>query len=64
MASASDPKKSSIDPACPHLRLILEADMMAQYLTGHYVCEQCGQHFDRPTLKQQSTVTNEEPPSQ
>jgi hypothetical protein len=21
------------------------------YLTGHYVCEQCDQHFDRPPIK-------------
>jgi len=61
MASSSDPlnKKAS----CSHQRLLLEEGQTSHYLSGHYVCEQCGLHFDRPPLKQeQQPPKNQEPP--
>jgi hypothetical protein len=62
MASSTDPKKAPTDPGCPHLRLVLETGATAQYLTGHYVCDQCGEHFDRPPVKPQKSLKNHEPP--
>jgi hypothetical protein len=38
----------------PHLRLVLETTPGAAYLTGEYVCEECGQQFHRPPVKQPS----------
>jgi len=32
---------------CPHPRLLLETSSKG-YLTGAYVCEQCGQKFEKP----------------
>jgi len=60
MASLFDPKSKKV--SCPHLRLILEEGPTAQYLSGHYVCEQCGLHFDRPHLKEEPFDTRQEPP--
>ena len=63
MASSFDPKNQK--GSCPHLRLVLEEGPSAHYLSGHYVCEQCGLHFDRPPVKQQpSETTQESPPGQ
>jgi hypothetical protein len=60
MASSGDTtnKKAS----CPHLRLVLEQGATTQYLSGHYVCEQCGLHFDRPPLKPAKPPKSQEPP--
>ena len=51
MASQADPRKDPTTP-CPHLRLVLETTPGAGYLTGEYICEECGQQFHRPPAKQ------------
>jgi hypothetical protein len=53
-SSASSPGSADTtsDAACVHPRLILETSTKGCYLTGHYVCEQCGLHFDRPPVLQ------------
>jgi len=63
MASSADPRISSGDAPCVHPRLILETSTRERYLTGHYVCEQCGQHFDRPPIKQDPPREQEPPPT-
>jgi hypothetical protein len=62
MASSADPRTPSGDVPCVHPRLILETSTKDRYLTGHYVCEQCGLHFDRPPLKQPRPPKSQEPP--
>ena len=53
MAQATDPRDTSANAPCLHPRLILETTTKdRRYLTGHYVCEECGQRFDRPPVKE------------
>jgi hypothetical protein len=56
MASSADPRVSSSDVPCVHPRLILETSTKDRYLTGHYVCEVFGLHFDRPPIKQDPSL--------
>jgi hypothetical protein len=51
MASQANPKKEP-STTCPHLRLVLETTPGAEYLTGEYVCDECGQQFHQPPPKQ------------
>ena len=60
MASSSDPKNKQ--ESCQHLRLVLEAGPTTLYLSGHYVCEGCGLHFDRPPVKREQLAKSQEPP--
>ena len=58
MAYSNEILGQSSDAPCLHPRLILETTTAAnRYLTGYYVCEQCGQHFDQPPIKQKSPPT-------
>jgi len=63
MAYSGDSPISSGNAPCMHPRLILETSTKNRYLTGHYVCEQCGQHFDRPPLKQDPPMEQDSPPT-
>ena len=63
MASSADIRGKSGAP-CLHSRLILETTTTAaRYLTGYYVCEECGQHFDRPPIKQDPPIEQDSPPT-
>src|SRR6476620_10069218 len=62
MASSADPCATSSDAPCVHPRLLLETSTKDRYLTGHYVCEGCGLHFDRPPIKQDPPL-EQDPPS-
>ena len=65
MASSADPRVSSGNAPCVHPRLILETETSTKdrYLTGHYICEVCGQHFDRPPIKQDPPRKHDPPPT-
>jgi len=64
MASLADIHGQFTDAPCMHSRLILETTTAtARYLTGYYVCEECGQHFDRPPIKQDPPIEQDSPPT-